>query len=126
MGCQSRGYKFSLTEVVMPSETMLQGGWPGSGKSPRRIAKHPEQSGLLPLTGFCGFLVLIEMEFRYARMSFRSYAQIKSFSGKGKGVGVMRNFQVSSGYYVFYYICLRWYYRTNEHIANTVKSLVTY
>ena len=43
-----------------------------------------EISGLLPLTGFCGFLVLIEMKFRYARMIFRSYAPTKSFSGKGK------------------------------------------
>ena len=38
----------------------------------------------------------------------------------------MRNLQVSAGYYEFYYICLRWYFRTNEHIANTVKALVTY
>ena len=36
----------------------------------------------MPLTGFCGFLVLIEMEFRYERMIFRSYAQTKNFSGK--------------------------------------------
>ena len=43
-----------------------------------------EISGLLPLTGFCGFLMLIEMEFLYTRMIFRSYAQTKSFSGKGK------------------------------------------
>ena len=41
-------------------------------------------SGLLPLTGFCGFLVLIEMKFRYERMIFRFYAQTKSFSCKGK------------------------------------------
>ena len=31
-----------------------------------------------------GFLMLIEMEFLYTRMIFRSYAQTKSFSGKGK------------------------------------------
>ena len=36
----------------------------------------------MPLSGFCGFLVLIEMEFQYERMIFRSYAQIKSISGK--------------------------------------------
>jgi len=38
----------------------------------------------MPLTGFCGFLVLIGMKFRCARMIFRSYAQTKCFSGKGK------------------------------------------
>ena len=62
-----------------------------------------EISGLLPLTGFCGFHVLIEMKFRYERMIFRSYAQTKNFSGK-----------------------VQWFYRTNEHIANTVKALVAY
>ena len=36
----------------------------------------------MPLTGFCGFHVLIEMKFRYRRMIFRFYAQTKSFSGK--------------------------------------------
>ena len=34
--------------------------------------------------GFCGFLVLIEMKFWYARMIFRSYAPTKCFLGKGK------------------------------------------
>ena len=38
----------------------------------------------------------------------------------------MRNLQLSAGYYEFYYTCLRWYFRTIEHIANTVKALVTY
>ena len=36
------------------------------------------------------------------------------------------NSRVSAGYYEFYYICLQWYFRTNEHIANAVKTLVTY
>ena len=38
----------------------------------------------------------------------------------------MRILQLSAGYYEFYYTCLRWYFRTNEHIANIVKVLVTY
>ena len=38
----------------------------------------------------------------------------------------MRRIQVSAGYYEFYYICLRWYFRTNEHIAKAAKKLVTY
>ena len=74
---------------------------------------------------FGGFLMLIEMEFLYTRMIFRFYAQTKSFSCKGK-VSVMRNLQLSAGYYEFYYICLRWYFRTNEHIAKVIKVLVTY
>ena len=36
------------------------------------------------------------------------------------------NSRVSAGYYEFYYICLRWYFRTNEHIAKAIKVLVTY
>ena len=38
----------------------------------------------MPLTGFCGFLVLIEMKFWYARMIFRSYAPTRCFLDKGK------------------------------------------
>ena len=38
----------------------------------------------------------------------------------------MRRIQVSAGYYEFYYICLLWYFGTNEHIANAAKELVTY
>ncbi len=36
------------------------------------------------------------------------------------------NSRVSAGYYEFYYICWRWYFRTNEHIAKAIKVLVTY
>ena len=36
------------------------------------------------------------------------------------------NSRVSAGYYEFYYICLRWYFRTNEHIAKAIKVLATY
>ena len=38
----------------------------------------------------------------------------------------MRNLQLSAGYYEFYYTCLRWYFRTNEHMDNAAKILVTY
>lgn len=33
------------------------------------------------------------------------------------------NSRVSAGYYEFYYISLRWYFRTNEHIAKAAKRL---
>lgn len=36
------------------------------------------------------------------------------------------NSRVSAGYYEFYYISLRWYFRTNEHISKAIKVLVTY
>lgn len=36
------------------------------------------------------------------------------------------NARVSAGYYDLYYICLRWYFRTNEHVAKAIKTLVTY
>ena len=36
------------------------------------------------------------------------------------------NSRVSAGYYEFYYICLRWFFRTNEHISKAIKVLVTY
>ena len=36
------------------------------------------------------------------------------------------NARVSAGYYEFYYMCLRWYFRTNEHISKSIKALVTY
>ena len=36
------------------------------------------------------------------------------------------NSRVSAGYYDLHYICLRWYFRTNEHIAKAIKVLVTY
>ena len=38
----------------------------------------------------------------------------------------MRRLLVSAGYYEFYYISLRWYFRTNEHITKAIKVLVTY
>ncbi len=35
----------------------------------------------------------------------------------------MRRLLVSAGYYDFYYICLLWYFGTNEHIAKAAKYL---
>jgi len=36
------------------------------------------------------------------------------------------NARVSASYYEFYYICLRWFFRTNEHVAKAIKTLVTH
>ena len=45
--------------------------------------------------GFCGFLVLIEMTFWYARMIFRSYAPTKCFLGKGKVSVLLEGYRFS-------------------------------
>ena len=55
----------------------------GLGQSPNEKNRGGIKiSGLCRWLAFAAFLVLIEMKFRCARMIFRSYAQIKSISGK--------------------------------------------
>ncbi len=103
MGCQWYGYKFTTINGCSSLQKLggKMVGRPAAKARGELRSTWAERA--MPLTGFCGFLVLIEMEFRYERMIFSSYAQTKNFSGK-----------------------VQWFYRTNEHIVNTLKTRVTY
>ena len=57
-------------------------------------------------------------------MIFRSYAPTKCFLGKGKVSVLLEGYRFPPA--ITNYICLRWFFRTNEHIAKAIKVLVTY
>ena len=67
----------------------------------------------------------IPVEFSSRRVVFNGFTSAVSRNGRLCGTAD-GNSRVSAGYYEFYYICLRWYFRTNEHITKAIKVLVTY
>ena len=67
----------------------------------------------------------IPVEFSSRRVVFNGFTSAVSRNGRLCGTAD-GNSRVSAGYYDFYYICLLWYFRTNEHIAKAIKVLVTY
>ena len=64
----------------------------------------------------------IPVEFSSRRVVFNRFTSAVSRNGRLCGTAD-GNSRVSVGYYEFYYICLRWYFETNEHIANAAKHL---